>query len=148
MLSAFGQMLRGTCAWCTQVARLHARIHEIFLRIRIRGSIYLTNGSGSGWGSGSFYFRQWPKTSTNKCLLLISKMKSHKEVTKQYPGKNQCFSYYFCLMIEGSGSVPLTNRSGFFNLRYGSGSATLVHTHGCAVLERMLCASTNVTCAL
>jgi hypothetical protein len=25
--------------------------------------------------------------------------------------RNQCFSYYFCLMIEGSGSVYLTNGS-------------------------------------
>ncbi len=24
-----------------------------------------------------------------------------------------CFSYYFCLMIQGSGAVPLTNGSGF-----------------------------------
>jgi hypothetical protein len=29
--------------------------------------------------------------------------------------RNQGFSYYFCLMIEGSGSIPLTNG-------YGSGS--------------------------
>ncbi len=26
--------------------------------------------------------------------------------------RNQGFSYYFCLIIEGSGSVPLTNGSG------------------------------------
>ncbi len=30
------------------------RIHELLVRIRIRGSIPFTNGSGSG------YFRQWP----------------------------------------------------------------------------------------
>ncbi len=64
-------------------------------------------------GSGSFYFRHWPsrrqqKTSLKKkffCLLFFegtftvhhfSKIKSHE--------KNQGFSYYFCLMIEGSGS--------------------------------------------
>jgi hypothetical protein len=34
--------------------------------------------------------------------------------------RNRCFSYYFCLMIEGSGSISLTNGSDF-----GSGSATL-----------------------
>ncbi len=27
--------------------------------------------------------------------------------------RNQCFSYYFWLMIEGSGSISLTNGSGF-----------------------------------
>jgi hypothetical protein len=32
-----------------------------------------------------------------------SEIKRQKKVTKQY-GRNQCFSYYFCLMIEGSGS--------------------------------------------
>jgi hypothetical protein len=26
--------------------------------------------------------------------------------------RNQSFSYYFCLMIKGSGSIPLTNGSG------------------------------------
>jgi hypothetical protein len=26
---------------------------------------------------------------------------------------NQGFSYYFCMVMEGSGSVPLTNGSGF-----------------------------------
>ncbi len=44
----------------------------------------------------------------------FSMIKSHKEVTKQY-GRNQRFSYYFCLMIEGGsgyGSVSLTNGSG------------------------------------
>ncbi len=39
------------------------------------------------------------------CLLLFegtySKIKSQKDVQKN---RNQCFSYYFCLMIEGSGS--------------------------------------------
>jgi hypothetical protein len=38
----------------------------------------------------------------------FSKTKSHKEVTKQYI-RNRGFSYYFCLMIEGS--VPLTKGS-------------------------------------
>jgi hypothetical protein len=34
------------------------RIHEILVWIRIRGSMPLTNGSGSGFGSGSCYFRR------------------------------------------------------------------------------------------
>jgi hypothetical protein len=37
------------------------------------------------------------------------KIKSQKEVRNS---KNQGFSYYFRLMIEGSGSIPLTNGSG------------------------------------
>jgi hypothetical protein len=41
----------------------------------------------------------------------FSKLKSPKEVTKQYR-RNQGFSYFFCLLIEGSGSILLTNGSG------------------------------------
>ncbi len=76
-------------------------------------------------GSGSCSFRQWPP-KLNKNSLLISvfanyylnvyiyitwKIKKAQEVIKL---KKSRFSYYFCLMIEGSGSgsVPLTNRSG------------------------------------
>ncbi len=47
-------------------------------------------------------------------LLDFSKKKSRKEV-KKTEGIEVC--YYFCLMIEGSGSVHFTNGSGF-----GSGS--------------------------
>ncbi len=83
--------------------------------VRIRGFVPLTNGSASR----SCYFCPWSSRRKTKniffleVLLLIShyflkctftsffKIKSHKEVTKQY-GRNQCFSYYFCLMIEGS----------------------------------------------
>jgi hypothetical protein len=36
-------------------------------------------------------------------LHYFSKIKSLKEVTKQY-GRSQGFTYYFCLMIEGSAS--------------------------------------------
>ncbi len=66
------------------------------------------------------------KTATKKNFFLLSfflllsegafhhfsKIKSQKEVTKQYVGRNQDFSSYFCLKIEGSGSKPLTNGSG------------------------------------
>ncbi len=66
--------------------------------IRIRGSMPMTNGSGAGCGSWSFYFNQWPsrcqqKTNLKKSFsafyflkILIhyfSKVKSQKEVTKQ-----------------------------------------------------------------
>ncbi len=47
------------------------RIYEIFAWIRIRGSIPLTNRSGSGPGCGSCYIRQWPSTRQVFCLLLF-----------------------------------------------------------------------------
>ena len=70
------------------------------LRIRyiviIRGSVPLTNGSGSGSDTGSCYFPQWPSRLQKKVfqsffyvyflklhLHHFSKIKSHKEVTKQ-----------------------------------------------------------------
>ncbi len=71
---------------------------------------------GSGFGSGSCNFRHWPSRRQQKTKFLkkgfsayyflkiylhhFSKIKSQKEVPKQY----EFFSYYFCLMIEGSGS--------------------------------------------
>ncbi len=86
--------------------------------IRIRGYVPLTYRSGSG----TCYFRQWPSRRQQifLCLLLFETTftlffedKSHKEVRRS---RNQGFSYYFCLMIErsgsGAGSVPLTNGSG------------------------------------
>ncbi len=93
------------------------------LWIRIRTS---ENGSGSG----SCNFRQWPSRWQLKRNLFskffaynflklhlhnFSKIKNHKEVTKQW---NQGFSYYFCLMIKRSGSIPRTKGSGS-----GSGEA-------------------------
>ena len=39
----------------------------------------------------------------------FSKIKSQKESQNS---RNQGFSYYFCMMIEGSGSIPQTNWSG------------------------------------
>jgi hypothetical protein len=94
------------------------RIPDIMVRIRIRGSVPLTNRSGS------CYFRQWPsrwrqtKNSNLFCFLLfeapltsVFKEKSrHKESQNS---RNQGFYYFFCLMIEwsGSGSVYRTNGS-------------------------------------
>jgi hypothetical protein len=43
-------------------------------------------------------------------LHLFSKIKSQKEPQNS---RNQGFSYYFCTMIEGSGSIPLTSGSGW-----------------------------------
>jgi hypothetical protein len=90
------------------------------------GSLPLTNGSESG--SRYFFSSLTFKTPTKNYFFLqislfyyllkvhlhhLSKIKSNKEVTVRY-SRNQGFSYYFCLMTEGfgSGSVPLTNRSG------------------------------------
>jgi hypothetical protein len=85
--------------------------HLLWTRIRIRGSMPLTNGSGSGY----CYFHHWPsrpqqKTDFLKSFLVnyflkvhlhhFSKIKSQKEQNS----RNQGFSFYFCLMIEGSGS--------------------------------------------
>ncbi len=94
------------------------RIPDIMVRIRIRGSVPVTNRSGS------CYFRQWQDGNNKKnsnffCFLLfeatltsVFKEKSrHKESQNR---RNQGFSYYFCLVIEGfgSGSVYRANGSG------------------------------------
>jgi hypothetical protein len=90
------------------------RIHDILLwiRIRIRGSMPLTNGFGF------CYFRHRPsrrQLNTNKkkffCLLLFEG--TFTSFFKVKKSRNQGFYHYFSLMIEGSGSgsIPLTNRS-------------------------------------
>ncbi len=106
------------------------RIHDIlgWIRIRILGSMLLTNG----FGSGSCYFRLWPSRWQQKLIFNtifsayyflkvhlhhFSKIKSKKESQNR---RNQGFSYYFCMVIEGfgsgagagSGSIPLTSGSG------------------------------------
>ncbi len=107
------------------------RIHDILGWIRIRGSMPLTNGSGSGsWIRillfSSFTFKMPAK---NKFLNTIcsayyflkrhlhhfSKIKSQKVSLNS---RNQGFSYYFCMMIEGSGSGA------------GSGSGSIPPTSG------------------
>ncbi len=77
--------------------------------------------------SGSCYFRHWPSRCQQKTNFLtqffllitffkvhlhhLSKIKSQKESQNS---RNQGFSCYFCMMIEGSGSgsIPLTSGSG------------------------------------
>jgi hypothetical protein len=118
--------------FCLPVLRIHDILVWIRIRIWIRGSIPLTNGSGSGCGSGSFYFHHWPPRSQQKtnffykffCILLFegtftSFFKDKKSKKNSQNSKNQGFSYNFCLMIEGSGSgsIPLTNGSGFGSRR-------------------------------
>jgi hypothetical protein len=61
-------------------------------------------------------------------LYHFSKIKSQKEVAKQYR-RNQGFSYYFYLMIAGSGAMPLMDPDPGGPKTYGSdgsGSATLL----------------------
>ncbi len=76
-------------------------------------------------GSGSFYFRHWPSRCQQITNFLtqffsaydflklhihhFSKIKIQKESQNR---RKQGFSYYFCMMIEGSGSIPLTSGSG------------------------------------
>jgi hypothetical protein len=52
---------------------------------------------------------------------------------------NQGFSYYLCLMMEGSGSGPLTNRSGSGrpkNIRiWIRNTARNLHTFGSTVIQ-------------
>jgi hypothetical protein len=82
-------------------------------------------------GSGSCYFRHWPSRCQQETYFLTQffstyyflklhlhhfwKIKSQKE--SQNSG-NQGFSYYFCMMIQGSGS------------RAGSGSGSIPLTSG------------------
>jgi hypothetical protein len=42
------------------------------------------------------------------CIIFLR----YKVIKKSQNSRNQCFSHHFCLMIEGSGSVPMTNGSG------------------------------------
>ncbi len=60
------------------------RIHDIlgWIRIWIRGSMPLTNGSGCGCWSGSCHFRHWPSEGANK-------------KTK----KKKIFAYYFLKVL-------------------------------------------------
>ncbi len=118
------------------------RIHDIlvWIQIRIRGSMPLTDGSG--FGSGSCYFRHRPsrrqqKINNKKVFLLItfegtftsfSKRKSPKKSQKRI---KVFLTIFFCLMIEGSGSgsIPMTSGSGRPKTcgsgGSGSGSGTL-----------------------
>ncbi len=117
------------------------RIHDVLVWIRIRRSMPLTNGSGSGFGSGSCYFRHWPSECQQKinlkkffCFLgtfwryiyiIFKDLKSKRSHTAV-----GIKVFLFLLGVEGSGSIPLTNGSGSGSRSpktcgSGSGSATL-----------------------
>ncbi len=106
-------------------------IHDIlvWIRIRIRGSMPLTNGSGFGsWirillfpsltlqmpAKNKFFSTVFSAFYFLKVHLhYFSKIKSQKESQNS---RLQGFYYYYCMMIEGSGSgagsIPLTRGSG------------------------------------
>ena len=106
----------------------------MFQQLWLQGSMPLTDGSGSGSGSwirillfSSLTFKMPAKNKLKKKnfsaydflklhLPHFSKIKIQKE--SQY-SRNQGFSSYFCMMIEGSGSGA---GSGSIPLNSGSGS--------------------------
>jgi hypothetical protein len=67
-------------------------------------------------------------------FVMTFKIKSQKEDTKQY--RNQGFSYFFCLVIEGSDTDPGGPKTYGSD---GSGSATLIIS--CARSTRLLLCS-------
>ncbi len=96
------------------------RIHDILVRIRIRGSMPLT--SGSGFGCGSCTFCHWSSRRQQKIYYFFTSFSFHhfwqvhlhhflkiKVQKKSQNSRNQ-------LMTEGSGSgsgsIPLTSGSG------------------------------------
>ncbi len=91
------------------------RIHDILVRIRIRGTVPLIKRSGScffcHWSSRH---QQITSFSQFFCLLLFEgtftsffKDKNWQRSHKTVGLGIRVFCNYFCLMIEGSGSVPL-----------------------------------------
>ncbi len=93
------------------------RIHDIL--VRIRGSMPLTNGSGSGSWIGSCYFCYWPSRCQQKTNFFLSfsayfflKVNLHHFSKIKNQKRSQRTVGTVGLMIEGSGSVPLTNGSG------------------------------------
>jgi hypothetical protein len=99
------------------------------VRIWIRRSIPLTNGSGS---KSCYFFvsdLQYAFKNyflLNFCLFFLKLHVHHfskiKVIKKSQNGRNEDFSYYFCLMIEGSGagSVPRTKNMWILRIREGS----------------------------
>ncbi len=77
----------------------------------------LAYGSGSGYGS--CFFRQWLTRCQQVSLQCFAsdflkvhfpQSKSQKEVKKN--SKNQAFSYFWCLLMEGPGCGSVTNKDG------------------------------------
>jgi len=100
---------------------LSQRLVSILPTSVLSGSMTFRCGSGFG----SCYFRHWPSRRQKKLIffkkffLLITFWRyiyiifQRSKVQKKSPNsRNQYFSYYFCLMTEGSGSLPLSSGSG------------------------------------
>ncbi len=123
--SSYGSCILSQATWkriyvLIQVLRIHDILVWIRMRIRNRGSRPLTNGSGSG----SWYFRQWPSRRQQEVLLLINFWRHiyiifqrEKFMNKSQNRRNQCFSYYFCLMKEGSGCVSWRPKNLWIRIR-------------------------------
>jgi hypothetical protein len=105
---------------CKTVFRIHD--NSVWIPIWIRGSMPLTIGSGSCFLSLTFKMPTKNKF-LNKffCLLLFegtfTSFFKDKKSKRSQNSRNQSFSYYFGLLIEGSGSG-----SGFIPLTKGFGS--------------------------
>ncbi len=86
------------------------RIRDILVWIRVQGSLPLTNNLAPSRHQQKYFFPCLFAYYFSKVHLHhSSKIKSRKE---SQTSRNKGFSYYFCLMLEGSGSV---------SRRYGSG---------------------------
>ncbi len=87
--------------------------------------------------------REPPRASQRLSVVSVSYFSPIKSQNRRYQG----LSYYFCLMVEGPGSVPMTNEPGCGSGRpkaktYRSGSATLLVTlHSCFKIPRSCCHS-------
>ncbi len=94
----------------------------VWIRIWIRGSLALINGSGFGVRIRMrirmlFVIDLQDANIMLFCLLLFEgTFTSFSKIKKSQSSRNQGFSCNFCLVIEGSGSgtgsIPLTNGSG------------------------------------
>ncbi len=82
------------------------RIHEILVRILMRIQLF-----------SSVIFKNSTKKNFSKFFVsYFLKVHFHhfprmKVIKKSLNSRNQNFSYYFCFMIKGSGSISLTNGS-------------------------------------
>ncbi len=93
-------------------------IGDILVRIRIRGFVRLSYGSGFGSGSGSSFFRHWLTRCEEKKFLFHIFLLIEGIFTSVFIDNNSkrsrhhSFSYFFCLLMEGSGSVQNNEGSG------------------------------------
>jgi hypothetical protein len=78
------------------------RVRDILAWIRIFGSVTLTNGSTD---ADPEVPRTYIRNTGTFTSFFKDKIKSKK---KSQNSRNQGFSYYFCLMMEGAGSVFVT----------------------------------------